>query len=95
MSDLTGRPPLFMGESEIDQLYRIMRLLGTPTDESFPGWSTGAIDTIHFPQYNRMDLNCLANDPGLVDLLTKCFVYDHTKRLIVPEALAHPYFAVG
>ena len=95
MSDLTRRPPLFMGDSEIDQLYRIMRLLGTPTDESFPGWSTSDIDTIYFPQYNRMDLNCLANDPGLVDLLTKCFVYDHTKRLTVPEALAHPYFAVG
>ncbi|XP_050539861.1 uncharacterized protein LOC126904679 [Daktulosphaira vitifoliae] len=29
--------PLFPGDSEIDQLFRIFRTLGTPTDETWPG----------------------------------------------------------
>lgn len=29
--------PLFPGDSEIDQLFRIFRTLGTPTDSTWPG----------------------------------------------------------
>lgn len=29
--------PLFPGDSEIDQLFRIFRILGTPTDTTWPG----------------------------------------------------------
>lgn len=35
---ITGRP-LFPGDSEIDELFRIFRVLGTPTEASWPGVS--------------------------------------------------------
>ena len=35
----TGRP-LFPGDSEIDELFRIFRVLGTPTEASWPGVSS-------------------------------------------------------
>lgn len=31
------RKPLFAGDSEIDQLFRIFRMLGTPTEQVWPG----------------------------------------------------------
>ena len=30
---------LFAGDSEIDQLFKIFRVLGTPTEETWPGVS--------------------------------------------------------
>ena len=37
LSELTCRKPLFPGDSEIDQLFRIFRLLGTPSEQTWPG----------------------------------------------------------
>lgn len=31
------RKPLFAGDSEIDQLYRIFRIMGTPNEKNWPG----------------------------------------------------------
>jgi len=36
IAELTIRRPLLQGESDIDQLYRILKLLGTPNNESWP-----------------------------------------------------------
>ena len=46
------RRPLFPGDSEIDELYNIFRILGTPTEASWPGVSA-------YPDYNvrRLDAN--------------------------------------
>jgi hypothetical protein len=35
----TGKP-IFPGDSEIDELFRIFRLLGTPTEAVWPGVSS-------------------------------------------------------
>ena len=34
---MVNRRPLFQGDSEIDQLFRIFRVLRTPTEELWPG----------------------------------------------------------
>ena len=39
MAELVKRSPLFLGDSEIDQLYKIFRTLGTPGEEEWPGIS--------------------------------------------------------
>ena len=39
LSELACRRPLFPGDSEIDQLFRIFRQLGTPSEASWPGVS--------------------------------------------------------
>lgn len=38
---------LFAGDSEIDQLFKIFRVLGTPTEETWPGVSQ--LSGITFP----------------------------------------------
>ena len=38
--ELFTKEALFQGDSEQDQLYRIFRILGTPTEEVWPGVSS-------------------------------------------------------
>jgi serine/threonine protein kinase len=46
MAEMLTTHPLFPGESQIDQLFRIFRTLGTPTEEVWPSVST-------LPDYNE------------------------------------------
>ena len=36
-AEMVNRRPLFQGDSEIDQLFRIFRVLRTPTEDVWPG----------------------------------------------------------
>jgi serine/threonine protein kinase len=36
-AEMVTRRPLFPGDSEIDELFKIFRALGTPTEEMWPG----------------------------------------------------------
>lgn len=36
-AEMVTKRPLFTGDSEVDQLYRIFRVLGTPNEEIWPG----------------------------------------------------------
>ena len=36
-AEMATGDPLFCGDSEIDQLYQIFRMKGTPTEETWPG----------------------------------------------------------
>jgi cell division cycle 2-like protein len=38
MAELILREPLICGKSEIDQLERMFKIVGTPNDERWPGW---------------------------------------------------------
>jgi serine/threonine protein kinase len=89
--------PLFPGNSEIDQLFRIFRKLGTPTVESFKSLSEYQRS---FPRWKRMetsewlmDSKSPHYDPLLVDLLVQMLEYDPKKRITAFEMLNHPYFA--
>merc|ERR1712107_679277 len=37
VADMIGGKPLFQGDSEIDQLFKTFRILGTPNEQSWPG----------------------------------------------------------
>ncbi|KAJ5122758.1 hypothetical protein N7526_009695 [Penicillium atrosanguineum] len=39
-AEMCTRKPLFPGDSEIDEIFKIFRLLGTPDEESWPGVTT-------------------------------------------------------
>jgi hypothetical protein len=34
---MVEKKPLFMGDSEIDQIFKIFQLHGTPTEQTWPG----------------------------------------------------------
>lgn len=94
-AEMSNGKPLFRGDSEIDQIYKIFQICGTPTEQSwpevveFPDWRNT------FPKWKGQSLAKLCpnlNEQG-VDLLQKMLVYEPSKRISVKEALKHPYFS--
>lgn len=51
-----SRKSLFPGDSEIDQLFRIFRTLGTPDEKVWPGVSKLPDYKPMFPRWERQDL---------------------------------------
>jgi len=87
--------PLFPGDSEIDQIFKIFRILGTPNEETWPGVGNLPDYKPTFPQWSRQDLARIVttlDDLGL-DLLKRTLTYDSAKRISAKRALVHPYFA--
>jgi len=86
--------PLFPGDSEIDQIFKIFRILGTPNEEIWPGVSSLPDYKPTFPQWSRQDLSRIVptlDEVGL-DMLKRTLTYDSAKRISAKRALAHPYF---
>jgi serine/threonine protein kinase len=85
---------LFPGDSEIDELFRIFRLLGTPTEKTWPGVSQFRDFKATFPQWSPQSLSSILPDmePEGLDLLSQMLVYEPGKRISSVAALRHPYF---
>eukprot|EP00128_Syssomonas_multiformis_P005393 Colp12_sorted_trinity150504_noHs@16796 len=92
-AEMVLRRPLFPGDSEIDQLYRIFRTLGTPTEDVWPGVSQLPDYKPDFPRWPRksMALTVPQLDPLGIDLLERMLVYEPSQRISAKEALRHPY----
>ena len=56
-AEMANKRPLFQGDSEIDQLFRIFRVLKTPTDDMWPGVSQLPDFKVHFPAWSSYSLN--------------------------------------
>ncbi|CAG5114028.1 Oidioi.mRNA.OKI2018_I69.chr2.g8110.t1.cds [Oikopleura dioica] len=86
---------VFPGDSEIDQLFKIFRVLGTPNESIWPGVTDLQEFNLNFPIFpkgeipnpDRFDLPSKA-----LDLVLKMLVYDPKKRLTATGALRHPFF---
>ena len=93
-AEMVTKKPLFHGDSEIDQLFRIFRTMGTPNEETWPGVSSLPDYKPSFPCWKQNVLKALVpemDDSGL-DLLQKMIIYDPNKRISGKAALLHPYF---
>jgi len=89
----TGKP-MFPGDSEIDQIFKIFQLLGTPADDAWEGVSKLPDWQTRFPSWRRADMRskyAALNDFG-VDLLEDLLTYDPRERIVGKDALVHPYF---
>ncbi|CAE7766768.1 CDK3, partial [Symbiodinium sp. KB8] len=93
-AEMAAGRPLFMGDSEIDQLFKIFRLLGTPTEVTWPGVSKLKDFQGSFPRWPAKGFGAAFDKlgPDGVDLLTKLLTYDPSQRITTAEALIHPYF---
>jgi len=93
-AEMVNRRPLFQGDSEIDQLFRIFRVLRTPTEELWPGVTQLPDFKASFPNWATMNLkNSMKKlEPSGLDLLEAMLVYDPSKRISAKKALLHPYF---
>jgi len=93
-AEMVNRRPLFQGDSEIDQLFRIFRVLRTPTEDVWPGVTQLPDFKASFPSWQSFNLkNSMKKiEPAGLDLLESMLVYDPAKRISAKKALLHPYF---
>ncbi|EDV99454.1 cyclin-dependent kinase 1 [Drosophila grimshawi] len=93
-AELATRKPLFQGDSEIDQLFRMFRILKTPTEDIWPGVTSLPDYKNTFPCWSTNQLtNQLKNlDANGVDLIQKMLIYDPVNRISAKKILEHPYF---
>ncbi|KAK2495869.1 hypothetical protein MC885_006824 [Smutsia gigantea] len=93
-AEMVTRKALFPGDSEIDQLFRIFRTLGTPNEATWPGVTQLPDYKGSFPKWTRKGLEEIVPnlDPEGKDLLVQLLQYDPSRRISAKSALAHPYF---
>ncbi|CAN8019638.1 unnamed protein product, partial [Ixodes persulcatus] len=91
--EMINKRPLFHGDSEIDQLFRIFRTLGTPTEDTWPGVAKLPDYKSSFPNWSENILRSLLKnmDDDGIDLLEKMLVYDPVRRISAKDCLDHPY----
>lgn len=91
----TGRP-LFPGTSVRDQLLRIFKLLGTPTEESWPGVSAlpdgSVLPKMPYCSPTPLELVVPKLDAYGIDLLNKLLEYPPERRVNAAGGLQSPYF---
>ncbi|XP_016303119.1 mitogen-activated protein kinase 11-like, partial [Sinocyclocheilus anshuiensis] len=97
MGELLKGKVLFPGNDYIDQLKRIMEVVGTPTPDVLKKISSEHAQKYiqslpHMPQQDLAKIFRGAN-PLAVDLLKKMLVLDCDGRISASEALCHPYFS--
>eukprot|EP00794_Sanderia_malayensis_P012637 gene12634-13935_t len=93
--ELLNNSPLFPGESDIEQLCCVLRVFGTPDEESWPGMTElPDYNKITFPAMDPLPLENIVPDasPLALDLLKRFLVYASKKRISAEEALLHTYF---
>ncbi|KAM9752352.1 cyclin-dependent kinase 11B isoform 2-T3 [Menidia menidia] len=94
--ELLTQKPLFPGKSEIDQINKIFKDLGSPSEKIWPGYNElPAVKKMTFTEYPynnlRKRFGALLSDQGF-DLMNKFLTYCPSKRIISDEALKHVYF---
>jgi serine/threonine protein kinase len=95
LAELLNGEPLFPGRGDIEMIGLISNLLGSPSEESWPGIVHLAdFGKIHFREKAKMDIK--ATFPSwsdcVVDLFEKLIIYEPTRRISAREALHHEWF---
>ncbi|KAK8100590.1 PHO system negative regulator [Apiospora kogelbergensis] len=89
----TGRP-LFPGTTNEDQIIRIFRIMGTPTERTWPGITQFSEYKPTFQMYATQELRQILPqiDSLGIDLLQRLLVLRPEMRISAADALLHPWF---
>lgn len=93
-AEMINHGPLFAGDSEIDELFKIFQVLGTPTEETWPNVSELPDYQEGFPKWSAKPWEslCPALDEDGTDLLRQMLQYVPERRITAKAAMQHPYF---
>lgn len=93
MAELMLGQPLFPGESGIDQLVEIIKVLGTPSREQIRTMNPNYMEH-RFPQIRPHPFSRVfrRGPADAIELITPLLEYSPGQRLSAIESLVHPYF---
>ncbi|KHN80512.1 Cyclin-dependent kinase 1 [Toxocara canis] len=94
-AEMATRKPLFKGDSEIDQLFQIFRVLSTPNENNWEGVSQLPDYNSKFPLWQTNELASNLNaymSHEAIELLQQMLMYDPSMRISAKQILVHPYF---
>ena len=103
LGELLSRDPLLPGRSELEQIDKMFKLLGTPNERVWPEFSD--LPVVRKARFVQQPYNFLRNrfpaatpdgrpalsDAGF-DLLNRLLAYDPARRISASDALQHPWF---
>jgi glycogen synthase kinase 3 beta len=93
MAELMLGQPLFPGESGIDQLVEIIKVLGTPTRDQIRTMNPNYMEH-KFPQIKPHPFSKVFRkaSPDAIDLISALLEYTPTQRLSAIDAMCQPFF---
>ncbi|XP_017060960.1 serine/threonine-protein kinase ICK [Drosophila ficusphila] len=95
MAELYTFRPLFPGSSEVDQLFKICSVLGTPEKNDWPdGYRLASMIHFRYPDCIKVPLSSVVSrcSQNGLDLLEDLLAYDPDKRPTAQQSLKYPYF---
>jgi serine/threonine protein kinase len=94
LAELLLGTPLFPGDSGVDQLIEIIKILGTPSREEITAMNPNHT-SFKFPQIKPHPWAKVFRNkapPEAIDLVSKFLKYDPSQRIDAFDALSHPFF---
>ncbi|XP_043960770.1 serine/threonine-protein kinase MAK isoform X3 [Gambusia affinis] len=98
MAELYTLRPLFPGNSEVDEIFKICQVLGTVKKMDWPeGYHLASAMNFRFPQCVPTHLKTLIPNASkeAIALMQDFLQWDPKKRPTAVQALRYPYFQVG
>ncbi|XP_070370843.1 serine/threonine-protein kinase ICK isoform X5 [Equus asinus] len=98
MAEVYTLRPLFPGASEIDTIFKICQVLGTPKKTDWPeGYQLSSAMNFRWPQCVPNNLKTLIPNASseAIQLLRDMLQWDPKKRPTASQALRYPYFQIG
>ncbi|KAK2859336.1 hypothetical protein Q5P01_003956 [Channa striata] len=98
LAELYTLRPLFPGNSEVDEIFKICQVLGTVKKTDWPeGYQLASAMNFRFPQCVPTHLKTLIPNASneAITLMRNLLQWDPKKRPTAVQALRYPYFQVG
>ena len=96
IGEMVLNKPIFPGKSAKDQLFEIIKVLGSPKKDEILKMNNEFKGVIKLPNMVKKPWKDVFKDKivdeNFIDLVDKLIVYDPEKRLTPYKALCHPYF---
>lgn len=94
--ELFTKKPVFIGDCQVQQLFLIFNVLGTPNCQSWPGVDKIPDFSESFPKFEKIGLEGLLKVEHFcedaLDLLSQMLVLDPLKRITCRSILKHKFF---